>query len=225
MLRGNAFMCNFKIECFHDARTAILLKIDGNIIKFQNSNTKSTANWVLENGNHEITVIKDSFLNHWYWWLNIFNLIYVFMHLKNMSKGRLGYDDDFASCTVNFSITNDKDTSFTAELIRREYNKNGKQGDYFKWDNIRSRNIKIKSIKINDMEKSLIRRWRIAKGTPVLFYCILVYIILFIKILNKELVFDIQTLIVVLASAAYAIYTAISVFRKKNVKDNLKDSY
>lgn len=218
-------MSNFKIECFHDDRTAIILKIDDNIIECQNSPKKSTGHLVLENGNHEITVIKDSFVNHWYWWLNIFNLIYVFMYLKTMTRGSLGYDDNFASCTVNFSITNDKDTSLNAELILCKYNKNGKIGSYYKWDNIRKNNINIKTIKTNNMDKFLIRRWRIAKGFPVLFYCILAYIILVIGALNKELVFDVQTIILILVSAAYAFYTTISTFRKKSVKDNLKDLY
>ncbi|QAT48631.1 hypothetical protein EQM14_01890 [Caproiciproducens sp. NJN-50] len=218
-------MCNLDIECFHNAKTPILLKVDGVPINLQTNNTKSATCLMLENGDHKITITKDSFILHWYWWLNILNLVYIFIHLKNMTKGNLGYDDDFASCTINFVVNNDKGASLKAELFLCEYDKGGKKGNYYEWGNIKGHNIKIKNVCVNEMKKALISRWRIAKGFPFIFYCILVYVIFAIKIANKELTFDVQTLIFLLASAAYSIFTVISVFRKKSVGTNLKNSH
>ncbi|QAT48629.1 hypothetical protein EQM14_01880 [Caproiciproducens sp. NJN-50] len=216
-------MGNMKIECYHKIGITILLKIDDDMVEFKDDKkSKSFINLILENGNHEITFTKDSFLNHWYWWLNIFNPIYVLLFLKNVTKGNLGYDDDFASCTVHFTVTNNKDMSLKAELISQEHNKNGKQGDYFKFSNIKGKNVNIKSIKTNRMEKILIKRWRISKGFPIPFYCILTYIALAIKMVNSELASNIPIFIYILFSAIYSVYALISVFKKRSVEENLK---
>jgi len=214
-------MNNFRFECSHNSKNTILLKIDGITVKSIFDGTKSYANMVLTEGNHEITVIKNSFLLKWYWWLNIFNLLYVFLRLKDRTGGCLGYDDDFASCTINILINNNDKATLGIALRTIDFNKNGRQGSYLQWDNLKGENLEIIAFNENNMPRKLIVRWRLVKGIPTPFYFLLVYVGLAYHIYNKAYAFDLPLGIFILFSASWAIYTSIRVFIEKSVEENL----
>ena len=214
-------MQNITFKGHHDKGVSILLKVDGNDVKCINNGTFSTAALTLEKGNHEITIVKNTFLCKWYWWLNIFNIVYVLLLLKNRTGGRVGYDDNYASCTLNVFASDKETAELDVDLLKKEYNKNGKQGSYFSWGDIKAKNVKLKDMRKNEMPKPLIRRWRIAHGLPTAFYCTLACIALVICIIIKEIQFDFSIAFCFLILAIYSAYILISTFNEKSVEDNL----
>lgn len=212
-----------KFQCNHNIGCRLLIEVDGTQITSNYHKTYTTTEFELGRGSHKLYVIKKTSLLHWYWWLNIFNLIHVLMRLKNVTDGSLGYDDNFASCTVDFVIDNNEYQVIMIDLISKYYNKNGKQGNYLVWDNLKSENIKV-DLKVNSMDKYLIKRWFISKGFPAFFYCILTSFIMIYKYLCGELKMDIELIISMVLFWLYSIYLIIKSYRTRSVIENIKNN-
>lgn len=214
-------MCKFNFECYHNDKAAVLLIVDGIAVKTHNNKTVSFANIDLEEGEHTITISKDLILYRWYWWLTIFNFLYVVLRFKNYTGGCLGYDDNFASCTICFSLKKTDNAHLEISLINKNHNMNGREGSYFKWKNMQYRNMIIKSFNINKMSRSLIKRWRIAHGISAPLFCLFIDIVLFYEVYTNNFTLNVPKGIAFFLFNIWSIYILISVFIEKSVKENI----
>ena len=94
------------------------IKLDGKEIRFYSFYKNKQCCLTLEPGIHEVVICEKRSIHKWYWWLQIFNLYYVFSMLKGLKGTQLGFDGDCVFASFRLMCCEEKKT--VVKITRQE---------------------------------------------------------------------------------------------------------